>query len=175
MKRFMLLALLMVSVLAIDANEKKQSRKERKAEKKAQQAEQTKRIVEAETFYFDATTMNPTTGGSRSIMNYSIIIEDGNLNSYLPYMGRAYSGGYGGSEDNPLVFESPIENYTLEETKKGGYTIKFTARNGSDRVDYTLSISSSGSGSLSVKSSKRQHISYFGNLVPLYTEELANQ
>lgn len=135
--------------------------------------EQTKQIIEQEEWYFDATQMLPSKGASRSIMNYSVIIRDGKVDSYLPYMGRAYSGDYG-STNSPLIFEAPVESYNVAETKKGGYKIDFTTKTDNEMIKYTLSISSSGSATLSVQSGKRQQISYFGNLVPAYTEVVAD-
>ena len=91
MKNFILIALLMVSVVTVNANEKKEARKQKKAEKEASLIEQTKNIIEAEAWSFNATQMMPSKGQSRSIMNYSVVIKDGNVDSYLPYLGRAFS------------------------------------------------------------------------------------
>ncbi len=157
----------MISVLAATATEEKKSRKEIREERRATQVEQTKNLIESNAWHFEATQMLPTRGQSRSIMNYHVLIEDGKLNSYLPYFGRAYSAGYSAGGDSPLIFESTIEDYKVTETKNGAYRITFTSNNRGDRISYTLNVSSSGSASLSVQSSKRQHISYSGNLVPL--------
>ncbi|MDX8337902.1 DUF4251 domain-containing protein [Draconibacterium sp. IB214405] len=167
MKSLIVLALLMVSVITVNANEKRKVRQEKRAEKEANLIEQTKQIIEAEVWYFDATQMIPSKGQSRSITNYSISIKDGNLDSYLPYVGRAYSAGYGSASGSPLVFNSPIEDYKVKETKKGGYNISFRVRNQGDVVDYSINVSSNGSASLNVKSNNKQHISYYGNLVPI--------
>ena len=166
MKKSLLIALLMVSVISLNANEKKEARKQKKAEKEAKIVEQTKNLVEEQAWYFDATQMSPSRGQSRAIMNYSVIIKDGYLYSYLPYQRRAYSVGYGGS-DSPLTFEEPIEEYSVSEGKKGGYIIKIKAKKKNETIEYTFNISSKGSASLSAQSTSRTHISFNGNLVPI--------
>jgi len=170
MKNYLLVALMMLMTISLTAEEKK-SRKERKAERKAQLEEQTKQILAEEAWYFSATQMLPSKGASRTIMNYSVILRDGNIDSYLPYMGRAYSGGYNGN-DSPLVFEAPIEDYSITETKKGGSKIVFKTKNKGETVEFTLSVSASGSATLNVNSTNRQNISFFGNLLPINQDQI---
>lgn len=166
MKNSLLIALFMVSVVSVNANEKKEARKEKKAEKEAKAVEQTRNLVEEQTWYFDATQMLPSRGQSRSIMEYSVIIKEGTLYSYLPYQGRAYSGGFGAT-DSPLIFEAPIEEYSVSEGKKGSYLIKIKVKNKNETVDYTFNVSPKGSASVSVQSTNRTHISFNGNLIPV--------
>jgi hypothetical protein len=166
MKNSLLIALFMVSVISVHANEKKTARKEKKAEKEALLVEQTKNMVEEQAWHFDATQMMPSGGQSRTLMDYSVVLKDGILYSYLPYMGRAYSGGYGGT-DSPLIFEAPIEEYSVSEGKKGSYIIKIKTKNESETIDYTFNVSSKGSVSLSAQGTNRTHISFHGNLMPI--------
>ena len=70
-----------------------------------------------------------------------------------------------------MIFDAPIEDYSVSDAKKGGYTIKFRAKNKNDIIEYTFNVSSNGSASLSVNSTKRQHISYHGKLVPIEEKE----
>lgn len=166
MKNSLLIALFMVSVISVNANEKKATRKQKKAEKAEKLVEQTMNIVEEEAWCFNATQMVPSRGHSKSITSYSVVIKDGNIYSYLPYMGRAHSGGYG-ETDSPLHFEAPIEEYSVSEGKKGGYVIKIRAKKKQETVDYTFNISSKGSVSLGARSTNRSHISFNGNLIPI--------
>lgn len=171
MKNLVLIAFLVFSVLAVNAQEEKKSRKEKKAEREAQLVEQTKKLVAANAWQFDARTMLPSKGSSRNLTSsYDVVLKDKTVNSYLPFMGQAYSAPYGGS-DSPMIFEAPVEKYSVEDGKKGGYIIKFTAKNKNDVVDFTFNVSSNGSASLSVNSTNRQHISYQGNLVPIKEKE----
>lgn len=171
MKNLVLIAILMLSVVATNAQEEKKSRKEKKAEREAKLVEQTKKLVAANAWHFDATNMLPSKGRSRSLTtSYSVVLKDDKVDSYLPYMGVAYSASYGGT-DSPMIFEAPIEKYSVEDGKKGGYIIKFTAKNKNDVINYIFNVSSNGSTSLSVNSTNRQHISYHGDLVPIKEEK----
>lgn len=171
MKNLVLIAILMLSVVALNAQEQKKSKKEKRAEREAKSVEQTKKIIAAKAWQFDATIMLPSKGNSRSLTtSYNVVLKDGNVDSYLPYMGVAHSASYGGT-DSPMIFEAPIEKYSVEDGKKGGYIIKFTAKNKNDIINYTFNVSSNGSTSLSVNSSNRQHISYRGDLVPRKEEK----
>lgn len=171
MKNIVLVAILMFSVVAINAQETKQTRKEKRAEKEAQLVEQTKKLIAAENWQFDATQMLPAKGRSRSLTtSYNVVVKDGNVKSYLPYFGTAYSAPYGSTE-SPMIFEAPIEDYNVSDGKKGAYIIKFKAKNKNDLVEFTFTVSSNGSSSLSVNSTNRQHISYYGDLVPIVEKE----
>lgn len=171
MKNLIVIAILIFSVVVVNAQDEKKSRKEKRAEREAKLIEQTKKLVAAKAWQFDAKTMLPSQGRSKNLISpYSVVLKDSNVDSYLPFMGVAYSAPYG-SSDSPMIFESPIEKYSFEDGKKGGYIIKFTAKNKNDIISYTFNVSSNGSASLSVSSTNRQHISYNGDLVPIEEKE----
>lgn len=171
MKNLALLVILALSVLMTSAQDKKKSRKEKKAEKEAKLVEQTKNLIAANAWQFDANQMLPSKGRSRTLTtSYSVVLKENEVDSYLPYMGTAYSAPYGGT-DSPMIFKAPIEKYSVEDGKKGGYLIKFTAKNKNDIVSYTFTVASSGSATLSVNSTNRQFITYYGNIVPIEEKE----
>lgn len=170
MKKLVIIGLLVLSVVAVNAKSKKELRKEKKAEEKAMIVEQTKSLIEQEEWHFIATQMLPTKGPSRSVLNYSVVIKDGNVISYLPYAGRAYSGGYDGN-GSPLSFDGEIEGYSVSDGKKGGYVIKFRVKNKGEVLDYSLNVSSNGTTTLNVNSTKRDKITFYGNVVPIKFEE----
>lgn len=171
MKNLIVIVVLLFSVVALNAQEKTKTKKEKRAEKEARLVEQTKRLVEEKAWQFNAIQMLPSKGRSKSLTtSYSVVLKDGNVDSYLPYFGIAYSASYGGT-DSPMIFKAPIEDYSISDGKKGGYNIKFKAKNKNDFVEYSFSISSNGSTTLSVNSINRQHISYYGDLVPIEKKE----
>ena len=84
MKNFILIAFLMISVVAVNAEETKKTRKQKKAEKEAKLVEQTKKLVEAKGWQFDATQMLPSKGTSKSLTSsYDVVFKDGNVDSCL--------------------------------------------------------------------------------------------
>ncbi len=165
MKKIFFLTLILLSASVVFAQE--MTRKERKAAQKAEQIEKTKALIESNAWQFDANTMLPTAGKSRTLStNYNIKVEGEQLSSYLPYFGRAYRAEYG-STDSPLIFESGISDYTVEDGKKDSKVIKFKVSNKNDRLNYTLTVSENGSSTLFINSTDRQPISFHGELVEI--------
>ncbi|MCK5367021.1 MAG: DUF4251 domain-containing protein, partial [Cyclobacteriaceae bacterium] len=80
----------------------------------------------------------------------------------MPYFGRAFSGGYSGS-DGGIKFDGLMENYDVQQNdKKRRIMVKFKVKETDDSYNCTLSISSMESASLSISSNKKQGISYTG-------------
>lgn len=172
MKQLVIISILIFTVTAANAQKnKKKSRKERKAEHEAMLVEQTQRLIDEKTWEFDATQMLPQQGRSKTLTSeYSVILKNNHADSHLPYFGRAYSADYG-SSDSPLSFKAPANEYSMTRDKKGGYTIKFSAKNKSDKINFTFKVSGNGSTSLSITSTNRQGITYYGDLVPYDCED----
>lgn len=165
MKKLVILSIILVTATVVFAQEP--GRKEKKAAQKAEQIEKTKELVKSDSWQFDAHQMLPTSGKSRILTtSYNIVIKEGQLDSYLPYFGRAYRADYGSTE-SPLIFENEISDYMTKPGKKNGWTITFTATNKGDVLNYTLYVSESGSATLSVTSTNRQPISFNGNLTEI--------
>lgn len=157
---------LIFSVVLGNAQEIKKSKKELKAEKKQQQIEEVKMLLNEKTFVFDALHVNPLSGGTINLTsNYDVKIKNDSLFSHLPYYGRAYSVNYGG--ESPMIFDLPIEKYSMEPGKKGIYMVKAEVKNKMDNVEFTFHIAETGSATLTVLSNNRQSISYFGNIAKI--------
>lgn len=171
MKKIIVLVLLTLSMLAAHSQEKKLSRKEKKAQQIEQQIQQTLQLVTTRNWQFNASQMLPSAGINRVLTSpYHVIVENELLKSYLPFYGRAYTAEYG-TTGSPMTFEANMEDYTMEQNKKGGYTIKFSAKNKNDYLKFTFKISATGSAILGVNSTNRQHISYHGDLVPIQEKQ----
>ncbi|HPF52008.1 MAG TPA: DUF4251 domain-containing protein [Draconibacterium sp.] len=163
--------LLIVVLIVVSANigfaQETMTRKEKREAQKAEQIKKTKLLVESNAWQFDAEQMLPTSGKSKTLTTpYNIVVKDGELNSYLPYFGRAYRADYGSTE-SPLIFESEIRDYKVEPGKKNDWNITFETKNKNDVLNYNLYISESGSSSLRINSTDRQSISFHGNLVEI--------
>lgn len=165
MKKLIILLIILSSASVLFAQE--MTRKEKKAAQKAEQTEKTKSLVETNAWQFDAHQMLPTSGKSKMLTTaYNIVVEEGQLNSYLPYFGRAYRAEYGSTE-SPLIFKSEIRDYEIKPGKKNGWTITFTTSNKSDRLNYAVYVSEGGSATLSITSTDRQPISFHGELTEI--------
>ena len=165
MKKIILLAFLVFAIIGVNAQDsKKQTRKEKRAAKEAKKIEKTKALLESKDYVFTATQALPS--GMRTVNldgSYDMKIKGDEAICFLPFYGRAYSAGYGGGE-GPFDFTLPIENYTLENEKKGGYMVKFDVKNKNDNINFTFNIGSTGSTSLTVTSTNRESINFYGDI-----------
>lgn len=156
-----ILIFFLVSGNAQETNRK--SRKALKAEKRAQQIAEIKSLINSNAFVFEAINVNPLTGGTINLTsNYDVKIQNDSLFSYLPYYGRAYMAAYGG--ESPMIFDLPIEVYSVEPAKKGFYVIKASVKKKMDNIEFNFYVAETGSTSLTVISNNRQSISYHGRI-----------
>jgi len=165
MKNLLIIGVLILTLATANAQEtKKQTRKEKKAEREAMLIEQTKSVLENRVYIFSATQVLPTGMSSKTLTSsYDARIENDTITCYLPYFGKAHTAAYG-SNRSPMDFVQPIEDYKFEKTKKG-YEIKFEVSNNNDRLNFFFQIAETGSTSLSVNSTSRSAISYYGDIV----------
>lgn len=164
MKKLLIIVVLLASAGMVFGQETPLTGKEKKAAKKAEQIEKTKKLVETGAWQFDATRMMPLSGkGKELTSSYRVVVDSMKIDCYLPYFGRAYNVDYG-STDSPMSFKGEISEFKKEEPSKGGWIISFKAQNKNDRLGFTFQISETGSVTLSVNSSNRQSISYYGDL-----------
>ena len=142
----------------------KKSRRELKAEKISQQKEAVKKLVEGKSFVFDArTATSPTAGTVNITYPYSVKLNKDSIYSYLPYYGRAYSAEYGSTE-SPMVFNLPVQELEITKNKKKGYQVNVKVKRGMDYINFNFDVSETGNTTLTVNSSNRQVITYYGEL-----------
>ena len=166
MKNLLIVTLIMVSV-NIGFAQETMTRKEKKAAKEADQIEKVKTLINANTWQFDASQMLPSSGKSKVLTTpYNIVVNDNQLDCYLPYFGVAYRAEYASSE-SPMSFKSEIDDYAVDNWKKRGWIITFKASNKQDRLNFILHVSETGSATLSVNSTDRQPVSYYGNIAEI--------
>ncbi|MDB4581545.1 DUF4251 domain-containing protein [Draconibacterium sp.] len=164
MNKTILIAVLIFAFIGGNAQEtEKLSRKEKKALKEAKQIEETKALLDNKVYVFSPTQALPSSMRSRNLDgSFSAKINNDTIDCYLPFYGRAYSADYG-SSDGPFTFTLPIENYTMENSKKG-YMVKFEVKNKNDNINFMFQIGETGSATLNLTSTNRQSISYYGNI-----------
>jgi len=83
---------------------------------------------------------------------------------FLPYFGvRQSGGGYGSS--GGIEYEGPAKDLEIEEDMaKNNILIKFEGRQGSEHLQFIITLFTKGNVSTSVNSSERDPISYWGNV-----------
>lgn len=137
-----------------------QNREERKELK-----EQTvKEKIESENYRIDINTAYPRRGRMIPLTSiYSVTIRNDSVFSQLPYFGRAYSIPYGGGQG--LMFNAPIDQYTMAMGKRRAAKINFTAKSPEDQFRFRITIYSNGSSSIDVDMQNRESISFSGDLI----------
>ena len=135
-----------------------------KKEKASAEYEHTATLIESGNYMFTVRTASPSGGKSVQITShYALKAKDGNYEAYLPYFGRAYSGAYGG--DGGIEFNGEPENLEITKNeKKNKISVKFSTQSEKDKFSVTLNVGSSGYGTLTISSQKRQTISYSGSV-----------
>lgn len=135
-----------------------------KQEKKAAQYEEMVALIDGGTFEFTVRSANPSGGQSVQITSsYTLEAKEGIYKAYLPYFGRSHNASYGG--DGGVEFEGePADLNITKNDEKKSISIKFNIKNKDERYDCNLLISSGGTGTLTVSSSKRTPISYYGGI-----------
>ena len=164
MYKLLFTLVLAFTLLAGHAQEtEKLSRKERKALQEKQQIEEVKTLLNDKEYVFNPRTALPSGGRSRNLDGtFRAKISNNTIDCYLPFYGRAYSANYGSSE-GPFTFTLPIEDYKMEDSKKG-YKVEFNVKNQNDRITFLFQISETGTATLNLNSTNRQAISYHGNI-----------
>ncbi|MFB6317497.1 DUF4251 domain-containing protein [Saccharicrinis sp. FJH54] len=143
--------------------QQKLSRKERKALNEANALKETKALVDSARFVFVPSQALPLGMRTQNLDGtFRAKIQNDSIYSYLPFYGRAYKADYN-SLDGPFSFDLPIEKFSVDTLKKE-YLLQFQVRNQDDLVKYVFHIGKTGYTTLSINSTNRQSISYYGNI-----------
>ena len=133
-----------------------------KKEKAAADFEQTAALIESGSFQFTIRSASPSGGRTIQITSpYSLKAKEGIFEAYLPYFGKAYSGGYGDS--GGIEFNGEPKDLELNRNdSKQEISVSFTIQSDKDSYNVKLNVGSSGYGTLVISSQKRQTITYSG-------------
>nr|WP_315150261.1 DUF4251 domain-containing protein [uncultured Flavobacterium sp.] len=139
------------------------TRKQLKEERKIEKQKQISILVESKEFVFAADRMNPQGGRTVNLTtDYSVEFHPDLINSYLPFIGRGFTGiGYGGDEG--MTFQGKPTIFTIEKTKKA-YQIKAEVTGKNDTYSMMLTVSFEGNAYLTINSNNRSSISYDGEI-----------
>lgn len=128
-------------------------------------AGQVTRMLDERLYKVNFTRAYPTSAPSFTLNYfYYISVIGDRVESFLPYFGQAYSPVYGSSGEEGLRFEAPISEYA-ERVKKGGKReITFKARTTQETYNFTLTVFPLGESNLTVMPSRKQSISFSGEM-----------
>ena len=163
MKRIILVSILNVFFFSGVLAQTPQSRSERRAERQENRIQEVQTMLENKSFVFSPTHAMPLGGGSIHLSHtFEAEIRGDSIFSYLPFFGVAYRAEYGG-RDIPFSFSLPLEKYNMTKDDKG-YQINLEVKNKMDYISYMFHISELGYATLSITSTNRQAISFYGRV-----------
>jgi hypothetical protein len=165
MKTRISILMVVLSLLSASGYSQEKTKKELKEEKEIEQQRQTEALVNSKDFIFIARTAIPS--GMKSVnltsnTNY-VKFQPEMIESELPYYGRAYgSVGYGG--DSGVKFKGKPDEFSVVKGKKN-FEVQVIYKGETDKYTLNLTVSYSGSASLSITSNNRSSISYNGEIM----------
>ncbi|MFB6340583.1 DUF4251 domain-containing protein [Saccharicrinis sp. FJH62] len=164
MKKLIVITILILAVAGIKAqDQQKLSRKDRIAQREAEAIKETREMVDSASFVFVPTQALPLSMRTQNLDGtFRAKIQNDSIDSYLPFYGRAYKADYN-SLDGPFSFDLPIEKYSTEKLKKQ-YLVQFQVQNNDDLVKFMFYIGETGYTTLTITSTNRQSISFYGNI-----------
>ena len=162
MKRYFALLFIIFSCIGI-----RSSAQDTAAKAQATKETDLQKLLNSKSYRFVPQSVQTQTGRSMQINNYSLEIRNDTLISHLPYYGKAYSGSIGDT-DGPLDFKAINITYISKAGKKNRTEISIRPEDGKvDAQEFSLSVSPSGYGNLSVRFNNRQPVSFYGEVTSL--------
>ena len=97
--------------------------------------------------------------------NYRLEVRNDSLISFLPQYGYNQILGEAGVGTRGLILYEPISSYQEELTKKSKRHIEISVEEEDDTLLFVIEVSDNGNSNISVRSLRRERISYFGNMM----------
>ena len=155
--------LLIVLILSAHAQQESQGKKNRREVKQEEKRKEITNLLKERTFVFKPTHAIPLGGGSVFLSHsFDAEIKGDTLISYLPFYGVAYRVEYGG-RNGAFDFTQPIQDFKMEKDRKG-YQVNLEVKNKMDFLTFNFQISELGNATLSITSTNRQAITFYGHI-----------
>ena len=97
--------------------------------------------------------------------NYRLEVRNDSLISFLPQYGYNQILSEAGVGWRGLILYEPISSYQEELTKKSKRHIEISVEEEDDTLLFVIEVSDNGNSNISVRSLRRERISYFGNMM----------
>lgn len=128
-----------------------------------QRAEAIKQLLESGQYYVMVGSMRPLSAPTMSVsLGQKMIVRDGSVTCYLPYVGSGQNVGYGASGYKALNFTSPMLDYKVEYPKADRARVTFRVDNGDDHYRFHVEVFMNGKTTIDVDPRGRDAISYSG-------------
>lgn len=129
-------------------------------------------FVDRGTFEVQHDWANPLRGNQIDLIGNSnyVRFKQDSVKVFLPYFGvRQFGGGY--NSEGGIRYEGPLKELQVErDLEDESITIQFEGNRGTEMLDFSIKLYSSGKARTSVNSSQRDPISYSGYIRELPEE-----
>ena len=130
-----------------------------------QRVQAVKALLESQRYVVMVGSMRPLSAPTVSVsQGQKMIIRDGMVTCYLPYVGSGQNVGYGASGYKALNFSSRILDYKVEYPKPDRARVTFRVDNGDDNYRFHVEVFMNGKTTIDVDPRGRDGISYSGML-----------
>lgn len=156
MKKILLLSMLFVSVLLMSCNTNKEV-------VDPARAQAIKSLLESRQYVVMVGSMRPMSAPTISVsQGQKMIVREGTVSCYLPYVGSGQNVGYGASGYKALNFSAPILDYKVEYPKSDRAQVTFKVDNGDDHYMFHVEVFMNGKTTIDVEPRGRDAVSYSG-------------
>ena len=126
-------------------------------------AQAIKALLEQRQYVVMVGSMRPLSAPTMSVsQGQKMIVRDGTVTCYLPYVGSGQNVGYGASGYKALNFSAPMLDYKVEYPKADRARVTFRVDNGEDHYRFHLEVFFNGKTTIDVDPRGRDAISYSG-------------
>ncbi|MGB0837693.1 MAG: DUF4251 domain-containing protein [Flavobacteriaceae bacterium] len=134
-----------------------------------------KQIITSEEFEFRAYSGSSVGGSTQDLLPHQnfLLSHDGTIKVMLDFFGSSQTiTSYSGVSSDEIKFDGSPLKYRLKiDNKRKQVIVKFSGNNGSETLNFTFKIKEDRTGQLSVNSSGRSNIRYYGVLNPIKTSK----
>ena len=156
MKKIILISLSLLAVMLVACSSSKNVVDQARAQA-------VKALLEQRQFVVMVGSMRPLTAPTISVcQGQKMIVRDGMVTCYLPYVGSGQNVGYGASGYKALNFTSEILDYKIEYPKEDRARITFRVDNGDDHYRFHVEVFMNGKTTIDVEPRGRDAVSYSG-------------
>ena len=99
------------------------------------------------------------------LSTYRLEVRNDSLITFLPHYGYNHILGEAGVGTRGLILYEPISSYQEELTKKSKRHIEISVEEEDDTLLFVIEVSDNGNSNISVRSRRRERISYYGNMM----------
>lgn len=161
MRRYVLTTCLMAGLCGLLGCATQQERAAQREQKRQEVAE----AVAKRQLHIDITSMSTLRYGSKAVTSdFFLELRGDTLQSYLPYLGRAYQGPMH-SPSIGLNFETCVRSISETRPKSNRSRFEIGVKTEEDSYQYVVEVYDTGQANIRVSSQHRDPISYDGEVV----------